>query len=144
MSTLIRRAWPQALSAALGLWLMAAPAILGYAGTDADVHRIVGPVVASLAFVAMWDHVRPLRWANLSLAAALLVAPLVFDFAAVAIANGVAVAVALAALAFVRGDIEGEFGGGWSALWTGETADAAPGAEAGAGRSSEDTGGSAR
>ena len=37
--------------------------------------RIIGPIVASLATIAMWEVARPLRWVNVILGAWLLIAP---------------------------------------------------------------------
>jgi hypothetical protein len=44
--------WPRLLTVAVGIWLMAAPAVLGYAGTPATSDRIAGPVVAAIGIVA--------------------------------------------------------------------------------------------
>ena len=122
MFELFRNAWAQAISALLGVWLMAAPAVLGYAGLASDIHRIVGPVAAGIAFVALWPHVRSLRWTNLGLGAVLVLAPLFAPFDAAAAWNSVAVGALLAGLAFVRGTVDERFGGGWWALWTGDVA----------------------
>src|SRR5690606_38633591 len=46
--------WARALNTAAGLWLMAAPAVLGHSDTlGASVDRVVGPLVASFAVIAM-------------------------------------------------------------------------------------------
>ena len=122
----IRNAWAQVLSALLGIWLMAAPAVLGYAGTPADAHRILGPVAASFAIIAVWEHMRPLRWVEVPLGGLLVFSPLVLDVGLAAAANGVVVGVLLVALAFVRGGIEEDYGGGWKPVWTGNLAEPEP------------------
>ena len=109
--------WARWVSVALGVWLMAAPAVLDYAGQASATHRLVGPVVASFAFVAVWSHVRGLRWANVPLGSVLLVAPWPLGFGEVATVNSLIVGLALIALAPVRGPIRGRFGGGWAYLW---------------------------
>jgi hypothetical protein len=58
--------WPRLLTVAVGIWLMAAPAVLGYAGTPATSDRIAGPVVAAIGIVAASTVTRGLRWANLA------------------------------------------------------------------------------
>lgn len=120
--SLVRRAWAQFASTALGVWLMAAPAVLDYAGLSADVHRIAGPVAASFAFVAIWEHLRPLRWANVAFGVLLVGAPWALGSSTVATANGVVVGLLLAGLAFLRGEVRKSYGGGWSSLWTGDVA----------------------
>lgn len=127
MLALVRKGWAQALGALLGVWLMAAPAVLDYAGIASTTHRVVGPVVASIAFVALWEHMRPLRWANFALGVLLVAMPWAFAYGPAATANGVVVGLLLAGLALVRGTVDGEYGGGWSSLWTGNVAGEARG-----------------
>lgn len=114
---IVASTWARWVSAALGLWLMAAPAVLGYGGEASATHRLVGPVVASFAFVAVWSHVRGLRWANLPLGVLLLVVPWPLGFTPIATVNSLTVGLGLVALAPVRGPIRGRFGGGWAYLW---------------------------
>lgn len=115
----LRGAWAQLLSGALGLWLMAAPAVLGYGGPAADAHHVLGPMAASFALVAVWGHMRPLRWVNVFLGGALVVFPVVLSFSLAAAANSALVGLLLVGLGFIRGTVMEEYGGGWSALWTG-------------------------
>lgn len=119
MLTMLHKAWAQAAAAVLGVWLVASPAVIGYAGTAGDVHRIVGPVAASFAFIAIWEHMRSLRWTTLALGAPLVVLPWILGFGTAATANSVVVGALLSGLAFVRGRIEESYGGGWSSLVTG-------------------------
>jgi hypothetical protein len=109
--------WGRVLAAGVGLWLMAAPAALSFGGVAADVHRIVGPLAASVAAVAMAQATRPVRWCNAVLGALLVGAALVVDAPRAAAANMVLSGVALAALATVAGRITDRFGGGWRAAW---------------------------
>jgi hypothetical protein len=118
----LRNAWAQVLSMFLGFWLMAAPAVLAYGPPAADVHRILGPIAAAFSLMAIWGHMRPLRWTNLFFGGALVVVPFVFGFPTVATANSVGIGVLIAGLAFVRGRVTEEYGGGWSSLWTGDIA----------------------
>ena len=120
----IRNAWAQVVSMFLGLWLMAAPAVLGYGGRLADAHRILGPLAAAFALMAVWGHMRPLRWMNVLLGALVVLAPFVVGVGTVVLANSVVVGLLLVGLAFVRGTVTQEYGGGWSSLWTGDIAGA--------------------
>jgi hypothetical protein len=38
-----------------GIWLMLSPAVLGYGGAAENNDRLIGPIVASFAFVAIWE-----------------------------------------------------------------------------------------
>ena len=118
----LRNAWAQVLTAFLGIWLMAAPTVLGYGGLVSPIHRIVGPVTAAFAIVAISPHMRPLRWMNLPLGGALVVSPFLVDAGTAATLNGVVVGLAVVGLGFVRGEVTESFGGGWSSLWTGDVA----------------------
>jgi hypothetical protein len=110
--------WPRLINTVLGIWLMAAPAVLGYEGTRAADHdRIVGPVLATFACVAIWEATRPLRWVNLLLGIWLVAAPWLIGSPTTATLNGVVVGIVVAALSLVRGRTTHSFGGGWTALW---------------------------
>jgi len=109
--------WAQVINTMLGLWLMAAPAALGYGRPAATNDWIVGPLVATFACIAIWECTRSLRWLNAPLGVWLLIAPWLLDYSWEARANSVAVGLAITALAFVGGQITEQFGGGWSVLW---------------------------
>ncbi len=107
----------QAVGMAVGVWLMGAPAVLGYADARAaDVHRIIGPVAASAALVAVWEVTRGARLVNLILGALLVTAPLVIRHPADAALNGVVSGVALAAASPVGGRSRQKMAGGWRSL----------------------------
>ena len=108
--------WAQLASCLLGVWLMAAPAVLGYGDPARTSDHIVGPLAASFAFVAVWQVTRSLRWANLPLGAWLLVAPWVLGYELVPLLNSSAVGLLLMGLACVRGKVTQRFGGGWASL----------------------------
>jgi hypothetical protein len=115
---------PRLVNAALGIWLMAAPAVLGYSTTGSaagSVDRTVGPLVASTAIAAIWPEIRPLRWVNVVLGGWMVVAPLVLgwfvDYPTVAVVNSIVVGAAVTGAAFVRGPVDARFGGGWRSVW---------------------------
>jgi hypothetical protein len=108
--------WPRLVSLALGVWLMAAPAVLGYGEPARTNDRVVGPVVASVAVVAMAEVVRSLRWANLVAGFWLLLAPWVLLYGPVSTWHSIGVGLLLLALAPIRGRVRQCFGGGWRAI----------------------------
>lgn len=114
--------WARIVNFFFGLWLMAAPALLGYIGTPAEVNdRIVGPLIASFAFVAIWDITRGLRWVNTLLGLWLVVSPFllgawVADWSFPATINSVLVGLYVAILSLVPGQVRHQFAGGWRSL----------------------------
>ena len=111
--------WAHAIVSLVGIWLMAAPAVLGYGGVAANHDRIVGPVVASFACIALWEVTRPLRWLDLAAGLWLIAAPWILGFARDAAVNSVIAGLAIAALSLVRGKLTHQFGGGWRTLLPG-------------------------
>ncbi len=105
------------LNTLVGLWLILAPAVLGYGGRAADHDRIVGPFVATFAVISIAESCRPARWANLPIGAWLVLAPWILGFPGEAAANSVAAGLAAAGLSLWKGRIRHRFGGGWSSLW---------------------------
>lgn len=110
--------WAQVINAALGIWLVVAPAVLGYGAPARTNDRIFGPVIATFAVIACWEATRPVgRW-NVPLGVWLLLAPWVLDYSVTAaIVNSLAVGALVTGLGFVRGTVTGRYGGGWSVLW---------------------------
>lgn len=106
--------WARAINIAIGIWLMAAPDVLRYGGVPADHGRIVGPVIASLACIAMWEVTRSLRWINLLIGLWMLLAPWVLGFPADATINTMLCGAAVAGLSLVRGKLTHRFDGGWT------------------------------
>lgn len=111
--------WARALTTLLGLWLMASPAVLGYGDPAAVVDRVLGPVAASLAVIAMGEATRPVRHANFFIGLLLLIAPWVLGYATVPTANSMVVGAAIVGLSRIRGRVAERFDGGWSRVWRG-------------------------
>jgi hypothetical protein len=103
----------------LGVWLSASPAVLGYADPARTHDWVIGPVIASIACVAIWQVTRPLRWANLLLGIWLLAAPWVlgYDGSTAAGLNSMICGVAIALCSLHKGRLTHQYGGGWTELW---------------------------
>jgi hypothetical protein len=108
--------WFRAANVAVGVWLMAAPAVLGYGHPAADFHRILGPVAAAVAIIAMAEVTRPFRWVNLPVGLALVLVPLLRGYSGAALANSLLCGTAVVALASLRGRVTKRVGGGWRSL----------------------------
>jgi len=108
--------WARVMGALAGIWLMAAPSVLGYAGAARISDLVVGPIAASLAIVAMSQVTRPVRWATVPLGLWAILSPWLLGAPAARV-SGLAAGVLLAATAFVAGRRTARFGGGWRSLW---------------------------
>jgi hypothetical protein len=109
--------WAQLLTALTGIWLMASPAVLEYADPARANDRIVGPIVASMATIAIWELTRSLRWVNVVLGAWLLITPWLLEHPPDVRWNSMCVGTLMLACSLVRGSRTQQFGGGWSSLW---------------------------
>ena len=114
--TLLTGAWAQLATAAAGLWLMAAPTVLGYGGFAQSVDRMVGPIAVSVGVVAASGVVRGVRWLGLALGLALLIIPWPAGYGTIPLVNSLITGGVVVVLAFVRGAVKDRYGGGWSAL----------------------------
>jgi hypothetical protein len=114
---------PRAIAVVVGVWLMAAPAVLDFGDPAASSDRIAGPIGGGLAFVALWRVVRTLRWGVLPVGAWLVVAPAVlgYDDVTAWVNSIVCGLVFVYTVRFGRVSPE-EFGGGWRAVWRPEKA----------------------
>lgn len=108
--------WARLLSALLGVWLMASPALLPMSLALGISNRIAGPLVAASSIIAIWAVTRSLRWLAVPLGLWLLIAPLVLASGGAGGINSAVVGVLLFPLAAVRGPLEQSFGGGWASL----------------------------
>lgn len=111
--------WARIVSTAAGIWLMAAPAVLGYGGAAEMSDRIAGPAIATFGIVAISEVTRPLRRVNTVAGVWLLIAPWLLGFPAAAAWNSVIVGVVVIGTSLVRGTVESRFGGGWKMVWRG-------------------------
>ena len=110
--------WAQLTTIALGIWLMAAPAVMEYSGAARLNHQIVGPIIATFAWIAAAECTNGLRRANLPLGVWLMISPLVIAHDGVTVSmNAVMCGVAVAALSSIRRSIRTRLGGGWRVLW---------------------------
>lgn len=122
--------YAQLAAFALGVWLTAAPGVLGYGGPAWANDHVVGPVAATAALTAAFVATRPVRWVNLPVGVWLVAAPWVLGYTGWAeTANATLVGLGLAGLAGAGGAIPDRLGGGWATLWR-------PDAGAGVGRPS--------
>lgn len=110
--------WAQAINVVIGLWIMVAPGIFNWSPSAATSGHIVGPVIVTFSFTALWEVTRGVRKANYPLAIWLLAAPWVLDYSVgLATINSMVSGVLVIIFSSVKGEITQHFGGGWSSLW---------------------------
>ena len=103
--------WTLALSAALGIWLMAAPGSLGDTGWSANIQTLGGALVVTVSVIAMGEPVRLLRWANLPLGLGVAAGPwLVGDAPGAARISALLCGLAVMLLAIPRGPKRESYG----------------------------------
>jgi hypothetical protein len=104
--------WTLVLTAALGVWLVAAPAVLGVTGAAADSSYLAGALVVTWAVIAFSEIARPVRLLNIPVGAWIALAPWFLSGAtevsrwAHLLAGGLIIA-----LSIHRGRIEEKFAG---------------------------------
>lgn len=113
--------WPRLINIAVGIWVMAAPAVLDFDSVRAENNdHITGPLIVTFAAIALCEVTRPCRWIAFLCGAWLLMAPFLLGYWAseppAAISDILSGGVSLV-LSLFPGRIKSRFGGGWSALW---------------------------
>ncbi len=103
--------WNLCVSAALGVWMMAVPDVLGDRGLVADVDHLAGALVTVASVVAFGEPVRVVRWLNILFGLLIAGTPFIAsgDTAAGWI-NDVIAGLAIIALSIRRGPISESFG----------------------------------
>jgi hypothetical protein len=108
--------WTLLASTALGLWLMAAPAVLGSTGAAADNSRVVGALIVTTAVIAMAEVGRALRFLNVLFALWIAAAPWILSGATTATTwNNAVVGIVVILLSLPRGKIRERYGS-WERL----------------------------
>jgi hypothetical protein len=103
--------WTLLASAALGLWLMASPALFGTVDRAADSDNVVGALVVTVAIIALADVGRAARFANVAFGVWIIASPwLLRGGTTTAVWNDVIVGVALILLSLPRGPVRERFG----------------------------------
>ena len=109
--------WAHGAIAVIGMWLLAAPDVVGYEGPPRLNHQISGAWIATFGMVAMSESVRAVRWVNVGLGLWLVIAPFIWSYPHEQILASGIVGLTVMALGCVRGTVTEQFGGGWSTLW---------------------------
>ena len=108
--------WNLLASTAIGLWLMAAPAVLNTVPPAAHSDHLIGALVVTVAMISLSDVGRALRYVNVLFGAWFIVAPWVLGGATTSsTVSDIIAGVALIVLSLPRGPV-GERYGNWQRL----------------------------
>ncbi|HEV2124351.1 MAG TPA: vitamin K epoxide reductase family protein, partial [Chloroflexota bacterium] len=104
--------WNLMLSALIGMWLMAAPDVLGTQGSAGNSNHLVGATIVVVSVICMAEVARAGRFLNLALGAWTVVAPWVLAGASdVALWSSVLSGLAVMVLSLPRGPMRERYGG---------------------------------
>lgn len=106
------RPWNLVIITAIGLWVMAAPGVLGYEGTMADSNHLVGAIIVTFGVIAMSEVSRTLRFVHILFGLWLIAAPFILGAEDnTAMWNGIITGLILIPLSIPKGKIEDKRGG---------------------------------
>lgn len=99
------------LSVALGIWLMASPAVLGASGSSAHNSELAGAIVTTIAVIAMAEVTRAARFLNVVLGVWIALAAVILAGAtAISKWNGAAIGLLIVVLSLRRGKVKNKYG----------------------------------
>ncbi|GAB3536156.1 hypothetical protein GCM10027443_26040 [Pontibacter brevis] len=108
---LFLRPWNQFIIMLIGMWIMAAPGVLGYSGQIANSSYLTGAIIVAFAVIAMSEVGRPLRYLQILFGLWLIAAPWVLGTDNdTAMWNSVICGIVLIPLTLPRGKVEDKRG----------------------------------
>lgn len=109
---LLIRPWNLVIITAIGVWVMLAPAVLGYSGKIADSDHFVGALIITFGIISMSEVLRSVRFINILFGLWLIAATWIIGANSnTAMWNGVISGALILSLTFRKGKIEDNRGG---------------------------------
>lgn len=102
--------WSLGAMAAVGIWLMLTPWVIGAEGGMASVNHMVGALALTVTVTAFATVTRAVRLLNIILGAVLLAAPFFYETPALILANAVICGLSLIGLSIPRGPVRSSYG----------------------------------
>lgn len=102
--------WNLIASVAIGIWLMFAPALLGYENSIADSDHVMGALVITFSVIAIGEIVRTLRFLNIITGLWIMLAPFILGGTSAAMINGVGCGLLLVILSLRKGKTVNSYG----------------------------------
>jgi len=98
---------------AIGLWLMASPAAIGFAGYARADMRITGPIVVVLSVLAIWPATRWFARLNAFAGGWMMIGPILLQAEHLLLFSIILLGAVVVSLAVFPGSAERQIGGGW-------------------------------
>ncbi len=108
--------WWQVAAALIGVWLMAAPDVLGLPEPTHSFINVVAPIATAFAVIATSEITRGLRYASSVSAAVLVIGSLILGAPMPSLLLVVIPGAVMAVVALPGGETSGSYGGGWRSL----------------------------
>ena len=109
--------WAAIINVILGVWVMLAPGLFDFDKKAADNNYIVGPLVITIAIMAIWEVNRSARYFNMVAGIWLAISPFILEFdLPEAIWNDLVCGVLIAVFSLFKGTKKRNYGGGWRSL----------------------------
>jgi hypothetical protein len=102
--------WNLALTALIGVFLLFTRIALGADGSLANAHHVIGSLALTVVSVAAAEVARPVRYLNIPLGVALIIAPFVFGASTGTSIVSMVLGAALIVLSIRRGCIRERYG----------------------------------
>ncbi len=97
----------------IGLWLMASPAAIGFAGYSRADMRITGPIVVVLSVLSIWPGTRWFARLNAFAGGWMMIGPILLQAEHLLLFSVILLGAIIVALAVFPGDAAPQIGGGW-------------------------------
>ncbi len=109
---------PMLMNVALGIWLILAPAFLLYEDSRAaNFDRAIGPLIAAIATVCLWEVMSPVRWLCALAGLILLFSPIWLGHESEsALVVHLIVGLMVTAMSLIVRKAKHRYNGGWRAL----------------------------
>ena len=110
--------WAAIVSVVVGIWIMVAPEMIPLDDPAAKNYNITGPLVVTMAVIAIWEVNRSARFFNLLAGIWMMISPMFLSHdSQQGMWSSIASGLLLVVLSLIKGKIHHEFGGGWQVLF---------------------------
>jgi hypothetical protein len=109
--------WARIVNTFLGLLIMVSPSVLHFEKTAANNNYIVGPLVITVAVIAMWEFNQNARYFNVVTGGWLVIAPFILSFSTAALTTDLTIGLLVIVFSFVKVIVNKRYGGGWRSLF---------------------------
>jgi hypothetical protein len=110
--------WAAIINILIGLWLMICPYLFQFDKTASNNSYIAGTLIITFAIIALWEVNRSARFLTMMAGGWMILSPFILNLESMTeIWLTILSGILTAAFSFVRGEIKGNYGGGWRSLF---------------------------